>query len=373
VLLVFNEHYGSLSDLPFDLRGRRVITYTSAPEDTDRATPRKLLHDRLVAELRVMVNEPVIPVRSPVRDALDAIDEERRNRVPVVRTAIADINARLFSVAPNLAKETLDSAAFIAALDTATPAIVAYLELARAAASIDDREATIELVLGLEKIALGYNLPPGYGGTFWPYQFDYWKQVGYELLLGLVALLLRDRRLETLGEVLKTRLHIPNAPGGGNDQVRVQYLNPRTSFQQEAWGQAQSGDGRRYVSALGQLLKARYEGPTLGNIVSWPEIQAADLFLSIWAAGMPDSGEILTWRWIAHAAVLMSEPPRFLTDAIRVGPARQLAQALGLAGPEALRDLYVDRVPKQVREPFPEGHRLSGINFPNAHKIGSEP
>jgi hypothetical protein len=373
VLLVFNEHYGLLADLPFDLRGRRVITYRSGPEDSDRATPRKLLHDRFVAELRVMVNQPGLPVKAPARDALDAIEHERRNRVTVVRTATADINARLLSVAPDLAKDTLDSAAFVAALDSATPAILNYLEIARVAASIDDREAIIELVLGLETVALGYNLAPGHSGTFWQYQFDYWKQVGYELLLGVVALLLRDRRFETLGEVLKTRLHIPNAPAGGNDQVTVHYLNPRTSFQQDAWSQAQLGNGSRYISPIGQLLKERYGRPPLGNIVSWPEIQAADLFLTISAAGMPDTRETPTWPWIAHAAVLTTEPPRFFTDAIRIGPARQLAQTFGLASPEALRDLYVDRVRRLIVEPFPEAYRLSGTNFPNAHKIGSEP
>lgn len=372
VLLVFNEHYGSLSDLPFDLRGRRVITYRSAPEGTDRATPCKLLHDRFVADLRVMANQPVLPVRTPGRDALDAIEQERRNRVTLIRTATGDINARLLSVAPQLAKDTIDSAAFIGALDAATPGIVEYLELAMTAVSIDDREAIIELVRGLEKVALGYNLPSGFGGTFWPYQFDYWKQVGYELLLGLVALLLRDRRFETLGELVRTRLHIPNAARGGNDQVTVHYLNPRTSYQQDAWGRAQLGNGRSYISPIGQLLRERYERPPLGNIVSWPEVQAADLFLSIWAAGMPDT-EKTRWPWIAHAAVLMTEPPRFLIDAIRIGPARQLAQALGLPSPETLRDLYVDRVYKQVREPFPEAYSLSGMHFPNAHRIGSEP
>jgi hypothetical protein len=373
VLLVFNEHYGSLSDLPFDLRGRRAITYRSAPEDADRATPRKLLHDRFVADLRAMVNQPSVPARTSTREAIEAIEQERRNRVAAVRAASADINARLLSVAPDLAKGTLDSAAFTTALDTATLAIANYLEIVKAAASIDDREAIIELVLGLEPIALGYNTPPGYSGSLWEYQFDYWKQVGYELLLGLVALLLRDRRFETLGEVLKTRLHIPNAPRGGNDQVTVRYLNPRSTIHQDAWGQAQLGDGRRYISPVGQLLKERYEKPPLGNIVSWPEIQAADLFLSIWAAGMPDTGDFLTWPWIAHAAVLMTQPPRFLTDAIRVGPARQLAQSLGQPTPEALRDLYVDRVRKGIGEPFREAYMLSGINFPNAHKIGSEP
>ena len=43
IILVVNEHYGAVDTLPFDLRGRRILPYTSAPDDTDRATPRKKL------------------------------------------------------------------------------------------------------------------------------------------------------------------------------------------------------------------------------------------------------------------------------------------------------------------------------------------
>jgi hypothetical protein len=374
VLLVFNEHYGSLSDLPFDLRARRVITYTSAPEDGDRATPRKLLHDRFVADLRVMAQEGLPTPRTSIRDAVEAIEHERRNRLALLRIATSDINGRLHAAAPDLAKESLDSATFIAGLDAATSAIVDYLELARAVAAMDDRQAAVDLTLALEDVAIGYNTLPGFSGTFWYHQFEYWMQVGYELLLGLIGLLLRERRFEALGEVLRTRLHIPNAPRGGSDQVLIRYLSPRGGSQQAAWGQAQLNDSsRRYISPIGQLLLTRYESPPLANIISWREMQAADLFLALWAIGHSDTDDY--WeQWIPHAAVLMREPPRFLTDAIRVGPAREIAAALGLSGPEALRDLYVDRFRHQIRKYF--SHMLGSLpemNFPNAHKIGSEP
>jgi hypothetical protein len=43
VILVANEHFGTVDTLPFDLRNRRVLCYRAAPEETDRATPRKKL------------------------------------------------------------------------------------------------------------------------------------------------------------------------------------------------------------------------------------------------------------------------------------------------------------------------------------------
>jgi len=43
IILVANEHFGAVDALPFDLRSRRVLCYAAAPDETDRATPRKKL------------------------------------------------------------------------------------------------------------------------------------------------------------------------------------------------------------------------------------------------------------------------------------------------------------------------------------------
>jgi hypothetical protein len=378
VVLVFNEHYGSIEDLPFDLRNRKAVPYRSAPEDTDRATPRRALQGQLEGQLRGMVSAPTAvpqPVdRTPIQLGVDAIVTENKGRASAVRKAVADVVRRISEVAPDLAKEgSLQSGLFIEALNAATPTIAEYLQLADAAANINDATSVRELVVGLEPVAEAYNLKAGVGGTVYLYQFDYWRQVGSELLLGLVGLLLRERHFDTLGEVLKLRLHIPNAPRGGNDQVSLLYLNARTDYHQQAWGQHQLANGQRYVSSIGSLLKERYSRPPLGELVRWSEIQAADLFLHMWAAGMKVADDEQGFRWIAHAAVLMSEPPRFLTDARRVGVARQVAQSLSLEGPEALRDLYLDVVRQTYKKPFQNAFSLPDIYFPNAHLIGSEP
>jgi hypothetical protein len=370
IVLVFNEHYGAVNDLPFDLRGKRVITYTSAPEDTDRATPRRLLHDRFVDALRPIALAPAPPEDTVIDRAISAVSSAQSARRSELRAATADIFSRLATVAPDLAKDTPDTAAFVNGLDAATRAIADYHALAAAAALHDDREAVEVLLLALEPIAAGYNIPRGFSGVHWPYQFEYWSQVGYELVLGLVAMLLRERRFETLAEALRTRLRVPNGPGYAPDQVRLTYLNPRTSFHASMWGQSTRGGSKRYVSAIGQLLTARYTEPPLDRVVGVTELQAADLLFTMWSSCIPVAAEA---DWTAYAAVLKSDPPRFLTDAIRVGPARQLAQTLGFASPEALRDFVVDQLPRRLKIPFGDSaHYLSTFEFPNAHRIGSE-
>jgi tetratricopeptide (TPR) repeat protein len=51
IILVMNTHFGAVEQLPFDLRGKRVLTYTSAPEAESRAPTRNLLKSGLVSAL----------------------------------------------------------------------------------------------------------------------------------------------------------------------------------------------------------------------------------------------------------------------------------------------------------------------------------
>lgn len=58
VLLVQNTFFGGIEDLPFDLRGKRIITYSSNPESDSRVNERnalsKKLRDALIAILPVL-------------------------------------------------------------------------------------------------------------------------------------------------------------------------------------------------------------------------------------------------------------------------------------------------------------------------------
>ena len=83
IILVVNEHYGAVDTLPFDLRGRRILPYRSAPDDSDRATPRRKLVEvfedgirRSIAAARsdVPQNEIRIRLSRGVMGSFEAID-----------------------------------------------------------------------------------------------------------------------------------------------------------------------------------------------------------------------------------------------------------------------------------------------------------
>lgn len=56
VIPVINLHYGSVEELPFDLRGRRALTYTLGPDDAEVGGVRRELEAKLVGALRTVLS-----------------------------------------------------------------------------------------------------------------------------------------------------------------------------------------------------------------------------------------------------------------------------------------------------------------------------
>jgi len=54
IVMIFNTAFGNVKDLPFDLRMKRVITYSAKEEEKDRTQERKSLQARLSKELKVI-------------------------------------------------------------------------------------------------------------------------------------------------------------------------------------------------------------------------------------------------------------------------------------------------------------------------------
>lgn len=58
IILLFNEHYGSTRDLPFDLGLKRAMLYRCDPETEDKASVRKELVTKLRGAINTILAEP---------------------------------------------------------------------------------------------------------------------------------------------------------------------------------------------------------------------------------------------------------------------------------------------------------------------------
>lgn len=83
-ILVINEHFGSVSELPFDLRSRRVLRYTEPDSKTDRSSSRKELAKKLEDAIRLILKDLPTEANS-ISEATNSIKSRTADRVAKVR------------------------------------------------------------------------------------------------------------------------------------------------------------------------------------------------------------------------------------------------------------------------------------------------
>lgn len=213
VILVFNRAFGPIERLPFDLRMRRMIPYkaTDGPEaESERGIERK----RLAAVLRDALG-PALAIQraassaepapaSPAEAASESVRTQRPDRVLLVRRSIQQDVDSLIGAAPPLNGEIGQTVDFLKTLDASIQSVLAFGELAAVVAAVGDVPAAKEFLVGLQPILEHYGFPRSSSGTFDKRHFDYFKSIGHELVVLVVAALIRESRWKR-SEICLTR------------------------------------------------------------------------------------------------------------------------------------------------------------------------
>lgn len=91
VVLVFNEASGDFRHLPFDINRKKLVTYSSVKEDSDRATPRKQLESKLEEHLRGIL----LARRDTADVVVAALETGATQRIPLLKKALAELEKQL--------------------------------------------------------------------------------------------------------------------------------------------------------------------------------------------------------------------------------------------------------------------------------------
>jgi hypothetical protein len=109
LILVMNTHFGPVEALPFDLRGKRVMTYSSPPDAESRSLERTRLRGALTAALveTLALDAPTpISLGSPVdleqvrRQINDALSQSKEDVVPSLQGALSQLDREGGAIAP---------------------------------------------------------------------------------------------------------------------------------------------------------------------------------------------------------------------------------------------------------------------------------
>lgn len=108
LILVMNTHFGPVESLPFDLRGKRVMTYSSAPDAESRSVERARLRGAFTAALveTLALDAPVpsfdvdpVDLELVRRQVKDALSQSQEDVVPALQAAFSQVD-RVGAVVP---------------------------------------------------------------------------------------------------------------------------------------------------------------------------------------------------------------------------------------------------------------------------------
>ena len=339
IIMVMNTAFGLPSELPFDLRGRRVLTYTLPLEVKSKTKERKLLARKLKAALRAVFENldatarTVVPTPVPDQQAIRSIESAEPDRVPVIRRLMKHIDGELVRIEPDLCHASPKFKCLKDALDASIPIVAAYGRVASRAAEMRDARSLSGLYRGLELIASRFEIQGA--GLSYDHQYDYWRFIGHELAVMLAACMIREELWEPLGNILERNLILKHTNPNRRNVPFTYLCKPLKLVGLE-------GKKRQRTSYRADLLRERHSSEPLATLVDFEAFMEADYFLFLRAELPPEHPR--GWpSWIPESAIFQNHPPRYLLEAERIRMAQSLAAAIGVDGPETLRSRLLQR------------------------------
>jgi len=241
-----------------------------------------------------------------IESAIDAVKGSRAKRMPVVHRAIEEVVGSLIASEPRKPAELFTS------IDASAPAVDDFTRLAQAAAAAGDQTVALALFQSLEPLLERYGPPAA--SRFDPGDFDYFRFLGHELLVTLIAALLHERRWRIAGDLL-------DLPWSGASE----YLDSLDELAEK----------RGVLSLHAELLEARHTRGALARM-TFEEFVAADYFLFLRGELPPAEPPQHGFEWRPWSTARMRSAPWFLREAflddvakaLRVGDAITLRARL---------------------------------------------
>jgi hypothetical protein len=366
VILVFNVSFGRVEELPFDLRSRRVLTYDMSKDAPERAGERKKLEAQFDQALRSALAQVPAAQPAPI-PVVHAIETVQPNRAIVLRRALDDLLRLLDGLEPPKHRDGGTIEQLMEAISRTQRPVAEYSKIAEAIAVMDDASAAVDVCRWFGRLFERYNLPADFNGRFSEADHDYFRFIGHEMFVTLVALLLRERRWETLHRALDEPISMNYLVNRGAGNVEWDYASEHVSL----LGVESQKRGR--ISLHADILRERHLSGGLAAILPFDQFLDADFFLFLQGQRLAArrSGE---WRyWRSWSSIFLRQAPTFLRDAEKKRIAEPIVRVLDMASIEELKQFVADEGPK-IMDLY-RGTGASAMDYPNfkdiAAKIGT--
>lgn len=238
---------------------------------------------------------------------------------------------------PEFHQEAIGYEKFLELLNRLNPVVEEFSKVCYRCASYKSLPALTELYRGFAELALMGDLPEEHTGNVHSNNYDAFRFVGHEMFTTFVAAMLKYECWNALASDFWSE-------DWGVYQRHRLAMDHTTAFSRNTQILGRPQKESRRLSLRTDLLSDRHKpGGPLAKACPFLEFQAGDLFLLMRhiAQSSPQQGYNPS-RWVPWSCALAKELPPFLTRAATKTNAHNLANALGVAGPERLKEVIND-------------------------------
>ena len=220
---------------------------------------------------------PLVPsseITASGAPAVEAIENQRPNRRIAIRAELANILKELDDIQPKKVRDggTVDD--LLQGIGGTRAAVARFSKVAEICAVMGDTVIAAELYTWFGQILERYSLPRGFSGTFYEADFDFFRFVGHELFVSLLAFLLREQKWDMISQILAEPIPVryvqrENGPGNAEWSDISRYVGM-------LGGESQR---RERLSFHGDILNERHSKGELAAVLPFEEFADADFFL----------------------------------------------------------------------------------------------
>ena len=236
-------------------------------------------------------------------------------------------------------------------IDQTTAIVLDYTKLFSTVTKFSSTDLPLIYKGIFERILVSYNPPVDFTGTsFVGARLQFYKFIGHELFITLIALLFEAEKLDVIADILNETLYVENDLYIYPDAQNVSYSYISMT------GESPGGMRKSMIASLAERMFQRHSEGELANLMPLTRIVEADYFLSL-RNGKEKWMPLLVSKYMPQA-------PKFLVRATKYSYAQKLLRPLGVNSIDEFKSLFSLQTDMS--------HRLRWrFNF-DPNKIGSE-
>lgn len=350
IVLVFNTSFGKIEELPFDLRTRRLMTYTMSADGKNKTSEKLKLENQLEDAIRsALGNSSEIDSEPEAMPAILAIEENKLNKVIVIRKNLAELLKKIDDLQPKNHSNggTVDD--LISSIASTQEIIAEFSKIVETVSLMKDLDSAIEMYKWFGNIFERYDYPNGHNGRTSNADHDYFKFIGHEMMVTMVAMYIREQRWDILKSVLDEPIIIKNTRyQQGPQNVYWDYASEHLPLLLD------ESPKKGRLSIHSDILNERHSSGGLSAIMPIEEFSSADFFLYVLGEVVKknyNSQNSIEWRpW---SILYMKQVPVFIKNAEQKKCATKIAEIANLSEDE-FKERFKERF-KSVNRMFSGG------------------